>query len=326
MRAIEIAQPGGPEVLRLVNAPMPLLRADEVLVQVEFAGVNRADTAQRAGRYPPPTGASAYPGLECSGEVVELGELVETVRVGQKVCALLSGGGYAEYVAVPAAHVLPIPHGIDMAGAASLPEVACTVYSNLKDIVHGDAAASVLIHGGASGIGTFAIQWLAAESVTVYCTVGSEEKATRCRSLGAAQAFHYREDDFVAKIAAETGGVGVNAILDIVGAPYVEGNLACLALDGVLVLIGTQGGAEPLINLKTVIRKRLTLRGSSLRGRSEIDKAGIVAGVEKDIWPRVAAGLIRPVIHSVLPLADAAEAHRMLEGSQHFGKIVLAVS
>lgn len=325
MRAIEISSPGGPEVLRQAEVPIPVIRPEEVLIRVAFAGVNRADTGQRAGRYPPAPDVSPFPGLECSGWIVEIGNAVEALTIGSAVCALLAGGGYAEYVAVSAAQVMRIPEGTSMAEAASLPEVACTVYSNLDGVVRG-GARSILIHGGASGIGTFAIQWLAACGVDVYCTAGSQEKLSRCIELGVKRAYDHRENAFAKELLAHTDGRGVDAVLDIIGAPYLSDNLDVLAADGTLVVIGTQGGTIAPIDLKTVIRRRLTLQGSGLRGRDVADKARIVAGVERDVWPYVTAGRIRPIIHEVIPLADAARAHRSLEASEHIGKLVLAVS
>lgn len=323
MRAVGIPVPGGPDALVLVERPRPVPLAHEVLLEVEYAGVNRADAGQRAGRYPPPAGASPIPGLECSGRVVEVGEAVTGWRVGDGACALLTGGGYAEYVAVPEGQLLPIPRGIDMAGAAALPEAACTVYSNLHDLVPGESS-TVLIHGGSSGIGTFAIQWLSALGVTVHCTVGSAAKADYCRGLGAAHVINYRDESFEEAVARETGQRGLDIVLDIVGGPYLAANLRALAAEGHLVIIGTQGGSVAEVDLKQLLRKRLTMRASTLRARSDQAKAAIVAGVRRDVWPLVGDGRIRPHIDRVFPLADAASAHRLLESSAHMGKLLLA--
>jgi putative PIG3 family NAD(P)H quinone oxidoreductase len=324
MRAITISRPGGPEVLTLAEVPDPVAGAGEVLIDVTASGLNRADLLQRQGHYPPPSGAPPYPGLECSGRIAALGDGVTGWRVGEEVCALLSGGGYAEQVAVPAGQVLPIPDGVALTDAAALPEVACTVFSNLAGIAHLAEGETLLVHGGASGIGTFAIQFARALGARVACTAGSPAKLARCRELGADLAISYRDEDFVQGIADFTGGRGADVILDLMGAAYLVRNIEALAPDGRLAVIGLQGGARGELDLGVMLRKRASVHATSLRSRPPEQKAVIVAGVRAKVWPLIAAGRIKPVIDSVFPLGEAPRAHAVMESGQHVGKILLA--
>lgn len=323
MRAITIPSPGGPEALRFTEVPDPVPAAGEVLIATSAAGVNRADLMQRQGFYPPPPGAPPYPGLECAGRIAALGDGVGGWQVGDQVCALLSGGGYAELVAVPAGQVLPLPGGTTATEAASLPEAACTVYSNVVQLAGLAAGETLLVHGGASGIGTFAIQLGVALGARVACT-GSAAKLGRCRELGAELAIPYRDEDFVDAIMTFTDGHGADVVLDIIGAAYLERNLAALATGGRLAIIGLQGGARTEIDLSTMARKRATVRATTLRSRPTHEKAAIVAGVNEVVWPLVSDGRIRPVVDTILPLAQAAEAHKLMEADTHVGKILLA--
>ncbi len=325
MRAITITSPGGPEVLQIAEVPDPVPAEGEVLIDVAAAGLNRADLLQRQGMYPPPPGAPEYPGLECAGTIAALGAGVAGWQVGDQVCALLSGGGYAERVAVPASQVLPVPAGLSVTEAAALPEVACTVYSNVVQVAGLRAGETLLVHGGASGIGTLAIQLGKALGAQVACTAGSRAKLDRCRELGADLAIGYRDTDFVAAVSEFTGGRGADVILDIMGAAYLDRNVAALAQDGRLVIIGLQGGTRAEIDLNAMLRKRASLHATSLRSRPVDQKAAIVAGVRDVVWPLVAAGRIRPVIDATVPLAEAARAHAMLEDGQHVGKILLTI-
>ncbi len=325
MRAITITSPGGPEVLQIAEVPDPVPAEGEVLIDVAAAGLNRADLLQRQGMYPPPPGAPEYPGLECAGTIAALGAGVAGWQVGDQVCALLSGGGYAERVAVPASQVLPVPAGLSVTEAAALPEVAYTVYSNVVQVAGLRAGETLLVHGGASGIGTLAIQLGKALGAQVACTAGSRAKLDRCRELGADLAIGYRDTDFVAAVSEFTGGRGADVILDIMGAAYLDRNVAALAQDGRLVIIGLQGGTRAEIDLNAMLRKRASLHATSLRSRPVDQKAAIVAGVRDVVWPLVAAGRIRPVIDATVPLAEAARAHAMLEDGQHVGKILLTI-
>ncbi len=325
MRAITITSPGGPEVLQIAEVPDPVPAEGEVLIDVAAAGLNRADLLQRQGMYPPPPGEPEYPGLECAGTIAALGAGVVGWQVGDQVCALLSGGGYAERVAVPAGQVLPVPAGLTVTEAAALPEVACTVYSNVVQVAGLRAGETLLVHGGASGIGTLAIQLGKALGARVACTAGSRAKLDRCRELGADLAIGYRDTDFVAAVSEFTGGRGADVILDIMGAAYLDRNVAALAQDGRLVIIGLQGGTRAEIDLNAMLRKRASLHATSLRSRPVDQKAAIVAGVRDVVWPLVAAGRIRPVIDATVPLAEAARAHAMLEDGQHVGKILLTI-
>jgi NADPH:quinone reductase len=327
MNFIEVASPGGPDVMRLAIGPVPAPRPDEVLVRVLAAGVNRPDLQQRMGRYPPPPGANPVLGLEVAGEVVATGESVMRWHVGDRVTALTNGGGYAEYCAVPAAQALPWPRGYDAARAAALPETYFTVWANLFMLGRLNAGEAVLIHGGTSGIGTTAIQLAKAYGATVYTTAGSEEKVAACRRLGADQAFNYRETDFLVEIERLTAGRGVDVVLDMVGAPYFRRNLRCLAPDGRLVLIAFLGGAKlEAFDLVPIMTKRLTVTGSTMRPRTPEQKAAIAQALRAQVWPLLDAGRCAPVIHRVFPLVEVGAAHALMESSAHIGKIVLAVA
>ncbi|MGC8470497.1 MAG: NAD(P)H-quinone oxidoreductase [Acetobacteraceae bacterium] len=327
MRCIEVREPGGPEVLALSEAPLPVPRADEILIRVQAAGVNRPDLLQRRGVYPPPPGASPLLGLEVAGEVAALGAAVGGWRLGEPVCGLANGGGYAEYCAIPAAQCLPFPAGFGPLEAAALPETCFTVWANLFMMGRLRAGESALIHGGSSGIGTIAIQLAAALGASAYATAGTAEKCAACVKLGARAAIDYRSTDFAAEIARLTGGRGIDVVLDMVGASYLARNLAALARDGRLVVIATQGGAvADGFDLGLVMRQRLTLTGSAMRPRSTAEKGAIAAELRARAWPLLAAGKVRPVIHAVFPLAEAAAAHRALEAGTHVGKIMLAVA
>ncbi|MFI0895367.1 NAD(P)H-quinone oxidoreductase [Streptomyces sp. NPDC020983] len=321
MRAITIAEPGGPDALVLAEVPDPEPGPGEVLVEVAASAVNRADVLQRQGFYDPPPGASPYPGLECSGRIVRLGTGVAGWSVGDEVCALLSGGGYAELVAVPAGQLLPLPRGVDQVSAAGLPEVTATVWSNVFQIAHLRPGETLLVHGGSSGIGTMAIQLGKAIGATVATTAGSPEKLAFCAGLGADILVNYREQDFVEQL----GDRRADVVLDVVGAKYLDRNLDALALNGRLVVIGMQGGAKAELNLAKLLGKRAAVIATSLRARPGEEKAAIVAAVREHVWPLVEAGTVRPVVDRTFPLADAAAAHRLMESSEHIGKILLAV-
>ncbi|MEU5808820.1 MULTISPECIES: NAD(P)H-quinone oxidoreductase [unclassified Streptomyces] len=325
MHAISIEQPGGPEVLVWAEAPDPVPGEGEVLVDVAASAVNRADVLQRQGFYNPPPGASPHPGLECSGRISAVGPGVSGWAVGDEVCALLSGGGYAERVAVPAGQLLPVPEGVDLVTAAALPEAACTVWSNLFMVAHVRPGETVLVHGGSSGIGTMAIQLAKAVGATVAVTAGGPEKLARCKELGADVLIDYREQDFVAEVRAATGGAGADVILDIIGAKYLARNVDALAVNGRLAVIGLQGGVKAELNLGTLLSKRAAIAGTTLRARPQAEKAAIVAAVREHVWPLVAAGRIRPVVHAVYPVREVAEAHRTMESSSHVGKLLLTM-
>ncbi|HEX4726825.1 MAG TPA: NAD(P)H-quinone oxidoreductase, partial [Jatrophihabitans sp.] len=315
MRAAVAAEPGGPEVLSLAELPDPSPKAGEVLLAVAATAVNRADLLQRAGNYPPPPGASQIIGLECSGRIVALGEGVTGWQVGDEVCALLAGGGYAELVSVPAVQLMHIPDGLDLISAAGLPEVSCTVWSMVLDRAPAaelTVGERFLVHGGSSGIGTMAIQLAKAQGAQVFATAGTDAKLQACRDFGADVAINYRSADFVEVIAAETGGEGVDVILDTVGAKYLDRNLTALAVGGRLAVIGLVGGTSAELNLAALLAKRASIHAAGLRSRPLEQKAAIVAGTEAHVWPLIAAGTVRPVIDRVLPLADAAEAHRVV--------------
>ncbi|MFC1431340.1 NAD(P)H-quinone oxidoreductase [Streptacidiphilus sp. N1-3] len=319
MRAITIKEPGGPEVLTLAEVPDPLPGEGEVLVEVAATAVNRADVLQRQGFYNPPPGASPYPGLECSGRIAALGAGVSGWAVGDEVCALLSGGGYAEKVAVPVGQLLPAPKGVGLVDAAALPEVTATVWSNVFQTCHLRPGETLLVHGGSSGIGTMAIQLGKAVGAKVAVTVGSAEKLEACRALGADVLINYREQDFVEALGPE----GADVVLDVIGAKYLDRNLDALAVNGRLVVIGMQGGIVAELNLAKLMAKRAAIVSTSLRARPLDEKAAIVAAVREHVWPLLADGRIHPVIDRVLPLAEAAEAHRLMESSAHIGKILL---
>jgi NADPH:quinone reductase len=326
MRVVEISRFGGPEVLVPARRPVPKPGEGEILIRVHAAGVNRPDALQRAGGYEPPPGASDLPGLEAAGEVAAVGPGAERWRVGDRVCALLPGGGYAEYVTTPAAHALPVPGGLPMTEAAGLCETFFTVWSNVFERGRLAAGEAFLVHGGSSGIGTTAIQLAAARGARVFATAGSAEKCAACERLGAERAINYREEDFVAVVQELTGGGGVDVILDMVGGAYIPRNVRALALEGRLVLIAFLGGAKVELNFSPVMRRRLTITGSTLRPQSVEAKARIAAGVEREVWPLIEAGRIRPVLDQTFPLEEAAAAHARMESSAHIGKIILTVA
>ena len=323
MRAVIITQPGGPEVLRLEEVPDPVPGPGEVLVAVAAAGLNRADVLQRQGHYPPPPGSPPYPGMECSGRIIELGPEVAGWQVGDEVCALLGGGAYAEKVAVPQGQLLPVPQGVSLVDAAALPEATCTIQGTVYQMAHLAAGETFLVHGGAGGIGTFAIQIANAEGCTVACTAGSPEKLARCRELGADLAISYRDEDFTAAVLEFTGWHGADVILDIMGAPYLARNLDALATWGRLVGIATRGGSRAEVDLGLLMLKRATIVAATLRTRTVAEKAEVVAATREHIWPLISAGKVVPVIHAILPMSEAAEAHRLLDDGSHIGKILL---
>jgi NADPH2:quinone reductase len=322
MNAIEITAPGGPEVLQSCTRPRPVPNADQVIIQVAYAGVNRPDALQRAGLYNPPAGASDLPGLEASGTVVEVGENVADLVVGDRVCALLPGGGYAEYVATPAAHCLPIPTGLSMKQAACLPETFFTVWSNVFMRGGLQAGERILIHGGSSGIGTTAIQLANAFGARVFVTAGSDDKCQACTDLGAERAINYRDEDFVDAMRAVGGA---NVILDMVGGPYIPRNLKALADDGRLVQIAFLQGPKTEVNFAQLMTRRLTFTGSTLRPQSDLAKAKIAQQLCDVVWPLLSQGKIAPVMDSTFNMAEAASAHSRMESSAHIGKIVLSV-
>lgn len=323
MHAITIEQPGGPEALVWAEVPDPVAGEGEVLIEVAASAVNRADVLQRQGFYDPPPGASRHPGLECSGRVVALGPGVSGWSVGDEVCALLAGGGYAERVAVPVGQLLPVPAGVDLVDAAALPEVVCTVWSNVFMVAGLRPGETLLVHGGSSGIGTMAIQLGKAIGAKVAVTAGGKEKLARCAELGADVLVDYREQDFVEELRAATGGAGADVILDIMGAKYLARNLDALAVNGRLAIIGLQGGVKAEINLGALLAKRAAVTATSLRSRPLEEKAAIVAAVREHVWPLIASGRVHPVVHARYPMPQAAEAHRVLESSAHVGKILL---
>ena len=323
MKAITVPEPGGPDALVLADVDVPRPRAGEVLVRVAAAGVNRADTLQRQGHYPPPPGESDILGLEVSGTVEELGEGVEGWAVGDEVCALLGGGGYAEYVRVLAGQVLPVPGGVPLVDAAALPEVACTVWSNVFMTADLEPGEVLLVHGGSSGIGTMAIQLARENGARVAVTAGSAAKLEACRELGADILVDYREEDFVGKVRAATDGRGADVVLDIIGAKYLGRNVEVLAPGGRLVIIGMQGGGRAELDIGALMAKRAAVIGTTLRARPAAEKAAIVAAVVEHVWPLVADGSVRPVVQARYPLAEAAAAHREIEASGHVGKILL---
>ncbi|HYZ55633.1 MAG TPA: NAD(P)H-quinone oxidoreductase [Streptosporangiaceae bacterium] len=323
MRAVVISEPGGPDVLQWLEVPDPVPGPGDVLIDVVAAGVNRADLLQRQGFYPPPPGAPPYPGMECSGRIAAVGPQVSGWKPGEEVCALMSGGGYAEKAAVPAGQVLPVPDGISVAEAAALPEAACTVYSNVFQVGRLAAGETLLVHGGASGIGTVAIQLAKANGARVICTAGQAEKLARCRELGADVAISYRDEDFAEVVMDATGGEGAHVILDIMGASYLARNLACLAVGGRLVIIGRQGGSRAELDLGVLQGKRASIHATTLRARPLAEKAAIVSAVRENVWPLVSAGKLVPVIDRTLPMPSASQAHRVLEASTHTGKVLL---
>ncbi len=326
MRIIEITEPGGPEALQPGERERPQPGPGEILIKVAAAGVNRPDIAQRKGLYPAPPGASDIPGLEVAGTIAGLGAKVSDLELGQSVCALTNGGGYAEYVTAPASQCLSIPAGLEPLQAAALPETFFTVWTNVFMRAGLQAGETFLVHGGSSGIGVAAIQMARAMGARVFATAGSEAKCAACRELGAEVAVNYREQDFVEVLQAATDGEGVDVILDMVGGDYVGRNLRLAALDGRVVNIAFQAGFEATVNFVPLLTKRLTLTGSTLRPQSEAAKAAIADGLREHIWPLVASGAIQPVIYQSFPLAEAADAHRLMESSEHIGKIVLLVA
>jgi putative PIG3 family NAD(P)H quinone oxidoreductase len=325
MHAVVITEPGGPDVLRWAQVPDPRPGPGEVLVDVAAAGVNRADLMQRQGFYPPPAGAPPYPGLECSGTIAEVGEGVTQWHAGDQVCALLSGGGYAERVVVPAGQLLPLPAGPSLIEAAALPETTCTVYSNVFLGARLSSGETLLIHGGGSGIGTTAIQLARQAGAIVAVTAGSAEKLEACRQLGADITINYHDEDFVASLKQATGGRGADVILDIIGAAYLDRNIDALAPDGRIANIGLQKGGKAELDLGKLMSKRGTIMSTTLRARPKEQKASIVAAVRERVWPLVEAGSVRPVIDTEIPMPRAAEAHRIMTASSHTGKILLTL-
>ncbi|KAL6546660.1 hypothetical protein OROMI_022381 [Orobanche minor] len=332
MKAIVITEAGGPGVLQLREVDDPKIKDDEVLIRIAATALNRADTLQRQGKYPPPKGDSEYPGLECSGIIESVGKNIHRWKIGDQVCALVGGGGYAEKVAVPAGQVLPVPANVSLEDAAGFPEVACTVWSTVFMMSNLTKGETFLIHGGSSGIGTFAIQLAKYHGIRVFVTAGSEEKLAACKELGADVCINYKTEDFVSRVKEETGGQGVDVILDNIGAPYLKRNLESLNFNGRLFIIGLMGGSVAEINLASLLARRLTVQGvkfgkiaAGLRSRSPENKAQIVSEVEKNVWPAIAAGKVKPVVYKSLPLQEAAEAHKLMESSKHIGKIILLV-
>lgn len=326
MKVIDVPLPGGPEALVLAERPVPQVGPGEVLIEVAAAGLNRADILQRRGFYPSPVGAPSNPGLEVAGTIAGVGAGVAEFKVGDAVCALLQGGGYAEYCSVDAGQVLPIPGSLDMIEAASLPEAMFTVWSNVFGFGRLQPGETLLVHGGSSGIGVTAIQLAAALGHTVFATAGSAEKCRFCESLGARRAIDYKAEDFVGEIAKATGGRGVDVVFDMVGGSYVPRNLQVLATEGRLVMIATQGGAKGEIDVLRIMQQRLVITGSTLRPRSTEFKRAIRDQLVQKVWPLLAAGRIRPVVDSVFALAEVGKAHARMESSEHMGKIILALS
>jgi putative PIG3 family NAD(P)H quinone oxidoreductase len=326
MNVIEISKPGPPEVLIPAQRPMPTPGAGEVLIEVAAAGVNRPDVMQRMGHYPPPPGASDIPGLEIAGQVVGLGEGVKNLKVGDAVCALVAGGGYAEYCVAPEPQCLPVPKGFSMEEAAALPETFFTVWHNLFERGKLKEGETVLIHGGSSGIGTTAIQLARAFGAkAIFATAGNAEKCRACERLGATRAIDYKAEDFASVVKSATEGRGVDVVLDMVAGDYLQKNLDILAMDGRLILIAFLHGSKAEIDLNGVLRRRLTITGSGLRPRPVAEKGAIAAGLKQHVWPLLDAGKVRPRIDKIFPLADAAAAHRLMESSTHIGKIVLRI-
>jgi len=323
MIAIEIRAPGGPEVLAPVERPTPVPAPGEVLIKVTAAGVNRPDIFQRLGRYAPPPGASDIPGLEVAGTIEQLGPEVRDWRVGDEVCALVAGGGYAEYCAAPAPQCLPLPRGLDLIAAAAIPETFFTVWTNVFERGRLQAGESLLVHGGSSGIGTTAIQLARARGARVFATAGSAAKCDACERLGAERAINYRESDFAAVVRDLTGGRGVDVVLDMVGGEYFARNIDVLAVEGRLVEIATLHGVKAELNIQTIMGRRLTITGSTLRPRPVAEKGAIAAALRQHVWPLLKSSAVRPIVHATFPLRDAAEAHRVMEAGTHIGKLVL---
>jgi NADPH2:quinone reductase len=323
MRIVDVAQPGGPERLVVVERPKPNVGADDVLIQVAAAGLNRADILQRRGAYPSPKGAPSNPGLEVSGTVVAVGANVREFKAGDRVCALLQGGGYSEFCSVHAGQVLPIPRGVDLVEAAALPETFFTVWSNVFEFARLQPGETLLVHGGSSGIGVTAIQLASALGHAVFTTAGSAEKCRFCESLGAKRAIDYKTQDFVAEVLAATDGRGVNVILDMIGGKYLASNLQALAVEGRLAMIASQGGTKGEVDVLRVMQRRLTITGSTLRAREVEFKQRIKAKLLEHVWPLIEQGKIKPVIDSVFAMTDVAKAHERMESSVHMGKILL---
>ena len=325
MRAVIATEPGGPEVLTVTDLPDVEAGPGEVLLQVAAAGLNRADLLQRQGFYPPPPGASDVIGMECSGTVAAVGAGVEGWQVGDLACALLAGGGYAERVAVPAGQVMPLPDGVDLVTAAALPEVAATVWSNVFMVAGLQPRETLLVHGGAGGIGSFAIQLAHRLGATVVTTGGTADKLAACAALGADVTVNYREEDFVAAVREATDGAGADVVLDNMGAKYLDRNIDALATEGRLVIIGMQGGTKAELDINKLLRKRGAVIATNLRGRPTEEKSAICASVVEHVWPLVAEGLVQPIVHGTFPLAEAGAAHALMESGEHTGKILLTI-
>jgi len=321
--AIEIREPGGPEVLVPVERPAPVPAPGEVLIKVAAAGVNRPDVFQRLGRYPPPPGVTDIPGLEVSGIITEVASGAGSFRVGDAVCALVAGGGYAEYCAAPAPQCLPAPRGLDLVDAAAIPETFLTVWTNVFERGRLQAGESILVHGGSSGIGTTAIQLARSFGARVFATAGSADKCAACERLGAERGINYRDADFVAVVREQTAGRGVDVVLDMVGGAYFARNVDVLATEGRLVEIATLQGAKAELNIQTIMQRRLTITGSTLRARPIADKGAIAGAVHRHVWPLVESGAVKPIVYARFPLRDASAAHRVMESSAHIGKLVL---
>lgn len=325
MRAVVIEKPGGPEVLRVAEVPDPVPQSDEVIVEVTACAVNRADLLQRQGFYPPPPGASDILGMECSGTISAVGDGVAGWSIGDEVCALLAGGGYAEKVAVPVGQLMAVPAGVSLVDAAGLPEVTCTVWSMVFGPLAGRLSPGerLLVHGGSSGIGTMAIQLAHGRGAEVLTTAGSAAKLEVCRSLGADVLIDYKGEDFVERVHAETGGAGVDVVLDNMGGAYLPRNVAALATGGRLIVLGLQGGRTGELDLGALLAKRATVHAAGLRGRPKQQKADIVAETQANVWPMIESGAVRPIVDRVLTLDEAGEAHRVVEASEHIGKVLM---
>jgi len=326
MIAIEIREPGGPDVLVPVERQTPVPAAGEVLIKVAAAGVNRPDVFQRLGRYPPPPGVTDIPGLEVSGIITAVAGGAGSFRVGDAVCALVAGGGYAEYCVAPAPQCLPAPRGLELVDAAAIPETFLTVWTNVFERGRLQAGESILVHGGSSGIGTTAIQLARSFGARVFATAGSADKCAACERLGAERCINYRDADFVSEIRELTAGRGVDVVLDMVGGAYFARNVDALATEGRLVEIATLQGAKAELNIQTIMQRRLTITGSTLRARPIADKGAIAASVHRHVWPLIESGAVKPIVYARFPLRDASAAHRVMESSAHIGKLVLLIT
>lgn len=324
MRVVEISHPGPPDALVQGERPVPTIASGEVLIRIAAAGVNRADIMQREGNYPPPKGVTDVPGLEVSGTIAAVGSDVAGYAVGQAVCALVAGGGYAEYCAVPAPQCLSVPASIDVVDAAALPEAYFTVWTNVFDRGRLRSGETLLVHGGSSGIGTTAIALAHLRGARVFATAGSDDKCAACRSLGADLAINYKRDDFVSVVKEATDGRGVDVILDMVGGSYLPRNMESAAVEGRIVMIGLMGGAQSGVNLATLMSRRITLTGSTLRSRAIEEKGAIAEALRREVWPHLEAKRLRPIVHAIYPFDQAAEAHRVMEASTHIGKLLLS--